>query len=106
MTIFRFGPSFLIGAIGLWFAISRRKRHPRVSRFAMLGFSCLLLIVVFWFAVTLWMNYAEDQDVLRPGQLPEILVYFNLASNLVNLVALGAICAAVFIDREKLGAPD
>jgi hypothetical protein len=100
VTGFRSAPGILVGVVGLYLAISRRKRHPRVSRFAIIGFSSLLLIVFMWFVFELWLAYAVSQQIVRAGQTSEIATNLSLVTNIVNLIALSTICAAVFLDRE------
>ena len=99
ISVIRFAPSFFVGTIGLWLAIRRRKHHPRVSKFAIIGFSALLLVVGIGLVLQLSLISLEDSESLEPVQVSELIAYFNWAVWAVNLFALSAICAAVFVER-------
>jgi len=97
VTLVMRAPSLVVGGVGLYFAIARRKLHPRVSSYAIVGFSCLLATVLMFFAMQLWVRYGAS--TVEPSRIGEIISYWNLAMYPVNLVALAAIGVAVFIDR-------
>ena len=97
-TTIRFAPHLLVGGVGVWLALRRRKLHPRVSRIAIVGFSSLLLVALLGFALEMTLVYARGY--LVPSRVGEVVGYFNLAIYPINLVALCAMGAAVFLDRD------
>jgi hypothetical protein len=92
-------PSLLVGGIGLYFALSRLGNHPRASKLAILGFSCLLLSVIGLLVVQAWLMFSPTVRT-EPGRAGDVLAYWNLAAYPVNLVALTALGAAIFMDRK------
>lgn len=97
ITLARQAPSLVVASVGLYFAISRRRLHPRVSTYAMVGFACLLLNTMGSVTLQLWIQFWRGD--IEPSRVGEIISYWNLAFYPVGLVALGAIAVAVFIDR-------
>jgi hypothetical protein len=92
-------PSLVVGVVGLYFAISRFGSHPRASKLAIVGFSCLLATVVGFLALQAWVMYSP---VIRaePGRASELFSYWNIVAYPVNLMALVGMGAAVFADRR------
>ena len=98
-TIAMRAPSLLVGGIGLYFAISRLGHHPKAARFAIVGFSCLLLTVVGFLLVQIWVMYSPTVRA-EPGTAGEVFSYWNLVAYPVNLFALAGLGAAIFVDRK------
>lgn len=98
VTLARSAPSLAVASVGLYFAITRRNLHPRVSAYAMVGFACLLLTAFGGIGLQFWIRYGRGD--IEPATVGQIISYWNLAFYPVNLVALTAIAVAVFIDRR------
>ena len=91
-------PSFVVGAVGLWFAFARRREHPRVSKIAMVGFGALLVSAILFLGMQLWIQYAiANGDGAR---VSEVMTRWNLIGYPLNLISLIAMGVAVFIDRR------
>jgi hypothetical protein len=99
-TIVLRAPSLIVGVVGLYFAISRFDSHPRASKLAILGFSCLLATVVGFLAVQAWVMYSPVIGA-EPGRAGEVFSYWNVVAYPVNLMALVGMAAAIFADRRS-----
>jgi len=97
-TAIRYAPNILVGSICLWLAVSRRRRHPRVSNYAIVGAAGLLLVVLVAFAMQATLGIVQEQ-LTRATQISTIISYFTIAIYPINLIALGFLVAAIFIDR-------
>ena len=90
-------PNLIVGGAGVWFALTRRAQHPRVSALGLVGFGCLLISAFAFMGFQAWVQVqvAEGNGLRVPG----VMSNWNLIGFPLNLVALVAISTAVFIDR-------
>ena len=90
-------PSLVVGGVGLWLAISRRRRHRRVSIYAAIGFGGLLVDVFVFFGLQVWIRLSVAAG--RGIEVASDLMKWTVATYPVSLIALAALTVAVFIDR-------
>ena len=91
---------FLIAiGIGLWLAISRRKRHPAVSLWAAIGLAALLIQIVVRVAISAYVAAmaASQPGFNAPGSL---IVLWNVAAYVLFLTGVVALTCAAFSGRK------
>ena len=94
-------PNLIVGCAGLWFALTRRAQHPRVSVLGLVGFGCLLINAFAFMGFQVWVQIqVAEGNGLR---VPAVISNWNFVGFPLNLVALVAISTAVFIDRGPVG---
>jgi hypothetical protein len=85
--------------VGLWLAISRRKRHPRASFWAIIAFSALGVQIA-WRVITSAYVTALIEAGREVASLSLLLASSNVASYVLFLVAVIALLVAVLSDRR------
>ena len=97
-------PFVLIALVGLGFAISRRARHPRVSRWAAAGFACLIgdILVRGW--IQLLLIGGADERPASTVAFAGRLMFWNAIATAMLVAALVALTVAVFVDRPALAS--
>ena len=93
-------PSLLTLLACLVIAITRWKRHPRVSMVAALGLIFLILHGLFFSTAYIWITrwFLTSRGV---EDSRSFLNLFGLLANFLFAVALGTLLSAVFIDRKQ-----
>lgn len=91
----------VVGVVGLYFAVKRRRRHRRVSNYATVGFSCLLVSFLIFVAMQIVLPNASEFGI-EPSRVGAYIGYFNFAAYPVSVIALASISIAVFIDRTRV----
>jgi hypothetical protein len=87
-------------AVGLWLAISRRKRHPRVSLWAGFAFAALALQIAWRVATTAYVTALMGAG-REPSSVGGLLATSNVATYVLFLVAIIALMVAVFGGRTS-----
>lgn len=90
-------PSLIIGCIGLWFAITRYKRHPRASTYAAIGFAVQLVAVLAFIGTQIWMRSVAGAG--GASEVASAVATWNLINYALGSIALATLALAVFVDR-------
>lgn len=93
-------PSLFTLLICLVFAITRWRRHPRVSLIAALGSTFLILHELFFSAAYIWLPrlFLASASLADNGGFFKVL---RLTSSFLFAAALGTLLIAVFINRKQ-----
>lgn len=101
-TLFPQLPILLIWIVGIGLAVSRWKRHPQVSRLALIGLSGLLILTIISSVTSALLLPLVGRGEVEQG----VFVGVNLGLSLLRTVMWGLVVTAVFgwrrpIDRGR-----
>lgn len=85
--------------VGLVLAVRRQSRHPRVSLYVAIALAAAIFQLAAGFGLQWWLQHGGS-----PAP-PALFAGFGLAQALLELVTLGFLLAAAFVDRAPPAAP-
>lgn len=93
-------PTAVVYVVVLVLAASKWKAHPRVSMFASMGAGLLLVLDLLArvFFTVMPMRLMRDGEATR-AQTATLMGVMGVVSGVLHAVALGALVAAIFVDR-------
>jgi hypothetical protein len=91
-------PFLVVIAVGLWLAVARRKRHPRASLWAVIGFSALGLQIAWRVAASAYVASVQAKGIAWEPTTA-MLVWSNLATYVLFFSGVLALTIAVFAGR-------
>ncbi len=94
-------PSILAMLVCLIFAVTRWKRHPKVSLLIIISLLLLLIHGVSFAAVYNWLPEILAQSYeYQPGRMEKILRLVGFMYNTLLAVPIALLLVAVFVDRK------
>lgn len=94
-------PMIIVWVIGVALALSRWRRHPRVSLFALIAFLTLIGVTVIVRAVYIWLPVAMRDHGWSTSEVGTIFTAVGIVSALVNAFAWAFVICAIFGWRGK-----
>lgn len=92
-------PLALIGAVGLWLAVSMRERYAYVAAMASVGFGLLIVYAISQVVIQFLVARAQSQPPDAAADTFAALRYASYAVYLLLLGAIAFIARAVFAER-------
>jgi hypothetical protein len=89
-------PVFIVWLIGAILAISRWRRHPRVSLFVIIAFVVMMGATVIFRVVSMWAPMIMRDRDWSMGEFGAILTAINFVYALVNAAAWTLVLCAIF----------
>lgn len=95
-------PLAVVGGVGLWLSISRRRRHHRVSSWASAGFGFLLIFVILqvWNGIAAFPMDATEAPEAAAAEFVRISLV-RYAAYLLQVVGIACLARAVFVERNN-----
>jgi hypothetical protein len=93
-------PVIIVWVIGIILALSRWRRHPRASQFALIAFALMIGATVVVRALYLWLPIAMRNHGWSTREFGTISVAIGIVSTLINAAAWALIICAIFGWRD------
>jgi hypothetical protein len=94
-------PLFIVWAIGIVLALSRWRRHPRVSQFAIIAFAVMIVATVITRIIYILLPVMMRNAYWAASEFGTIYTAIGIVSTLVETVASGLLLWAIFGWREQ-----
>lgn len=94
-------PVIIVWVIGIALALSRWRRHPRVSQFALIACAVMIINTVVSRSLTVWMPLAMRDYGWTTAQIGSIFTAIGIISALISAAAWALVICAIFGWRDQ-----
>src|SRR5262244_1302505 len=94
-------PAIIVWAIGIVLALSRWRRHPRVSQFALVAFALMIGATVVIRALYLWLPIVMRNRGWSTSEFGTFSAAIGIVSTLINAAAWAFVICAIFGWRDR-----
>ena len=95
-------PSLITMIACIGFALSRRKRYPRVSMTVIIGLVLLILHIFIFNIIYVWVpDWFLNTDNYDPVKSRNVYLVLGLIANTFAALSMGVLLAAVFMLRRR-----
>ena len=94
-------PVIIVWVIGIALALSRWRRHPRVSQFALIACAVMLINTAANRSLTIWMPLAMRDYGWTAVQIGSFFSAIGIITSLISATAWALVISAIFGWREQ-----
>jgi len=94
-------PAIIVWAIGIVLALSRWRRHPRVSQFALIACAVMIVNLVVGRFLTIWLPIKMRDSGWTMSQIGPIFTAIGLITALISAAAWTLVICAIFGWRDQ-----
>jgi hypothetical protein len=94
-------PVIIVWVIGIALALSRWRRHPRVSQFALIACAVMIINTVVTKFLTIWMPLAMRDNGWTSAQIGSIFAAIGIITALISAAAWALVICAIFGWRDQ-----
>jgi len=94
-------PAIIVWVIGIALALSRWRRHPRVSQFALIACAVMIINTVANRSLTIWMPLAMRDYGWTAVQIGSFFSAIGIISSLISATAWTLVICAIFGWRDQ-----
>jgi hypothetical protein len=94
-------PAIIVWVIGIALALSRWRRHPRVSQFALIACAVMIINTVANRSLTIWMPLAMRDYGWTTVQIGSIFTVIGIITALISATAWALVICAIFGWRDQ-----
>ena len=94
-------PMIIVWLIGIVLALSRWRRHPRVSQFALVAFALMIGATVVIRALYLWLPIVMRNRGWSTSEFGTFSAAIGIVSTLINAAAWAFVICAIFGWRDR-----
>ena len=94
-------PAIIVWVIGIALALSRWRRHPRVSQFALIACAVMIINTVANRSLTIWMPLAMRDYGWTAVQIGSFFTAIGIITSLISATAWTLVICAIFGWRDQ-----